>query len=251
MFKGKITRISFSIALSIVLLMWLVFLVDYLFPELKLYRYGVYPLKKEGLIGILASPFLHSMRDFSHILSNSLPIFILSWLLFYHYRKIATKSFISIYLLTGVGIWLLGRENYHIGMSGVIYGLTSFLVFSGFFRKNMRVAGISLFVVFIYGSMVWGVLPWKEGVSWEAHLLGLFSGVIIAVIFKEKGPQPAKLRYEIEEELGIEPEFEYWRKDFIPPTIETNTDEQQPKISVRYHYTRNKKVDQNSDAKTD
>lgn len=224
--------------------MWLVFSVDYLFPGLKLYTFGVYPLKKEGLIGIFASPFLHGTKDFSHILSNSLPIFILTWLLFYHYRKIATKSFILIYLLTGIGVWLLGRENYHIGMSGVIYGLTSFLVFSGFFRKNMRVAGISLFVVFVYGSMVWGVLPWREGVSWEAHLLGLFSGVIVAIIFKEKGPQPVKLRYEIEEELGIEPEFEYWREDYIPPTIQTPQHVQQPQIVIKYQFIPTpKKVD--------
>ncbi|WP_051568342.1 rhomboid family intramembrane serine protease [Crocinitomix catalasitica] len=217
MFNSKVTRISFTIALSVLTIMWLVFILDYSLG-LKLYKYGVYPQRNSGLIGIITAPFIHSTKDFSHIFSNSGPIFILTWLLFYHYRDIATRAFVSIFLLTGISLWFLGRENYHVGMSGVIYGLTAFLVFSGFFRKNMRVAGISLFVIFIYGSMVWGVLPWKEQVSWEGHLLGLFSGLIMAVLLKSIGPQPEKLRYEIEEELGIEPELEYWKEDFVPPT---------------------------------
>jgi membrane associated rhomboid family serine protease len=215
MFNSKITRISFTIALSLVILMWLVFLLDYT-VELNLYKFGVYPKSPAGLVGIITAPFIHSTKDFSHIISNSMPIFILSWLLFYHYRNVATSAFISIYLLTGISLWLLGRENYHVGMSGVIYGLTTFLIFSGFFRKNIRVAGISLIVVFLYGSMVWGVLPWKQSVSWEGHLLGAFSGIIMSVILNRKGPEPAKMRYEIEEELGIEPEFEYWKEDFVP-----------------------------------
>ncbi len=246
MLTRKVTRISFFIAFAIVTLMWLVFLLDYLL-ELDLYRFGVRPGETNGLTGILFSPFLHSTRDFGHILNNSLPTFVLTWLLFYHYRKIATKSFIAIYVLAGLGTWFLGRESYHIGMSAVIYGLTSFLIFSGFFRKNMRVAGISLFVIFIYGSMVWGIFPIKTGVSWEGHLAGLFAGIIVAVIFKQKGPQPAKMRYEIEEEMGIEPELEYWREDFVPPNLthsqQPTTGENsakntpnQPKIFIKYNY---------------
>lgn len=234
MFKGKITRISFSIAFGLVFLMWAVFALDY-FLELDLYRFGVLPLEFSGLKGILFSPFLHSTRDFGHILNNSGPMFILTWLLFYHYRTIATPSFLLIYFLAGLGTWLLGESNYHIGMSGVIYGLTSFLVFSGFFRKNMRVAAISLFVVFIYGSMVWGIFPIKVGVSWEGHLSGLVSGIIVALLFKQRGPQPAKMRYEVEEELGIEPELEYWKEDFVPPQPKAQN-EHQPKVIIHYSY---------------
>lgn len=214
--------------------MWLVFALDYGL-HLELFRYGVHPGDPHGLVGVLTSPFLHSTRDFGHIINNSLPAFILTWLMFYHYRKIATKSFIVIYLLSGLGTWFLGNPNYHIGMSGVIYGLTAFLVFSGFFRKNMKVAAISLFVVFIYGSMIWGILPIKVGVSWEGHLSGLFAGIIAAVLFKQVGPQPAKMRYEIEEELGIEPELEYWREDFVPPAPPVISDNQ-PKIIFKYSY---------------
>lgn len=215
MFDLKITRIALGISFFLVFIMWVVYFVDVQF-DLKLYQYGLYPKKTEGLIGILTSPFIHSTRDLSHIFNNSIPTFILSWMLFYHYRTIATKVFVFIYLMSGITMWFFARESYHIGMSGVIYGLTSFLVLSGFFRKNMRAAAVSLFVVFIYGSMVWGIFPTEVGVSWEAHLTGLFSGLFIAVFYKNAGPQPAKMKYEIEEELGIETEEEYWKTDYTP-----------------------------------
>ncbi len=240
MFSKKITRISFAIAFTVVMLMWLVFAFDY-YLELDLYRYGVRPGEWSGLIGVIASPFLHSTHDVGHILNNSLPAFLLTWLLFYHYRTIATKSFLMIFILSGLGTWYLGKESYHIGMSGVIYGLTSFLVLSGFFRKNMRVAGISLFVIFIYGSMIWGIFPIKTGVSWEGHLSGLFAGLMAAVLFKQVGPQPKKLRYEMEEELGIEPEEEYWKEGYFERKKQEKEQqlalqENKPRIIIKYNY---------------
>lgn len=243
MFNKKVTRISFAIAFTLLLLMWAVFAFDY-YLELDLYRYGVRPGELSGLIGVITSPFLHGTRDYGHILSNSMPAFLLTWLLFYHYRTIATKVFLMIFILAGLGTWYLGKESYHIGMSGVIYGLTSFLVFSGFFRKNMRVAGISLFVIFIYGSLIWGILPIKIGVSWEGHLSGLFAGIMAAVLFKEVGPQPAKLTYEVEEELGIESEEEYWKEGYFARKQEERQraqkqaalQENQPQIIIKYNY---------------
>jgi membrane associated rhomboid family serine protease len=211
----KVTWISFSIAFLLVLAMWLVFSLDYVL-ELDLYKFGLYPKKASGLIGVITSPFIHSTQDFSHILNNSAPAFVLTWLLFYHYRTLAMRSFIFIYLFTGLGMWFFARENYHIGMSGIIYGLTAFLVISGFVRKNMRVAAISLMVVFLYGSMVWGIFPTKVGVSWEAHFLGLLSGIMIAIYFRKSGPQPGKMIYEVQEELGIEPTEEYWKVGYKP-----------------------------------
>ncbi|MFT5819629.1 MAG: membrane associated rhomboid family serine protease [Crocinitomix sp.] len=247
MFGNKITRISFGIAFTILLMMWVVFGFDY-FLELDLYRYGVRPGEFSGLIGVIASPFLHSTTDVGHILNNSLPAFLLTWLLFYHYRTIATKAYLMIFILSGLGTWYLGKESFHIGMSGVIYGLTSFLVLSGFFRKNMKVAGISLFVIFVYGSMIWGIFPIKEGVSWEGHLSGLFAGFMAAVLFKQVGPQPKKLRYEIEEELGIESEEEYWKEGYFArkqaekeqrqaqQQQQAALQENQPRIIIKYNY---------------
>ena len=232
MTERKLTFLAIYISLTLLAVMWSVFFLDY-YLDLSLYRFGVYPLEAEGLLGILFSPFIHNTTDFAHILNNSFPAFVLTWLLFYHYRTIATKSFVTIYFLSGLGLWFVGRESFHIGMSGVIYGLTSFLVFSGFFRKNMRVAAVSLIVIFLYGSLVWGIFPIKEHVSWEAHTMGLFSGIITAILFRRSGPQPKKMRYELEEEIeeefGIEPEFEYWKteKPSLPPKNE-------PRIIINY-----------------
>lgn len=129
-------------------------------------------------------------------------------------------------------MWFFARESYHIGMSGVIYGLTSFLVLSGFLRKNMKVAAISLAVIFYYGSMVWGIFPAKVGVSWEAHAIGLLSGVLIAIYYRDAGPQPAKMKYEIEEELGFESDEEYWKAGYRPKPKEP-----QPQNTIVYRYT--------------
>lgn len=208
--------------------------------QLDLYQFGIYPLHAKGLIGILAAPFIHSTEDFGHIFNNSVPAFILTWLLFYNYRTIATQVFIIIYFLTGIGMWFLARESYHIGMSGVIYGLTSFLVFSGFFRKNMRVAAVSLFVIFLYGSMVWGIFPTSVHISWEGHALGFFSGIIVAVLYKHSGPQPKKLMYEIEEDLGWEPEGDYWKGEEAL-SVQEPEPEKETQITVTYEYKENKK----------
>lgn len=231
--ETKIRRISFGIAFSIVMLMGVVFLYDYYF-SLELYKFGVYPRSFSGLIGILTSPFIHSTANYSHLLNNSIPIFVLTWLLFYSYRTIAAKVFVFIYFATGIFVWLLGRESYHIGMSGVIYGLTSFLIVSGFFRKNMRIAGISLLVIFLYGSIIWGVIPLDPSISWEGHFFGFLSGMIMAGVYRKAGPQPEKYRYEIEEDLGFEYEDEFWlEKPFTSVTDTQELDNNRP-IIINY-----------------
>jgi len=234
--ERKVAYLSFLISISVVFLMLLVFLYDKTF-HLKLYTFGVYPRKLTGLVGVLTSPFIHNTSDWGHFLNNSYPIFVLTWLLFYSYRTIAFQSFIWIYFMTGVFVWIFGRESYHIGMSGVIYGLTSFLILSGFFRKNLKVAGVSLLVVFLYGSIIWGVFPQDPGVSWEGHFFGFLSGLIMAVVFKKNGPQSPKYNYEIEEELGLEPENEYWKEE---------KEEDKPKenpLTIHYTYKPKKKED--------
>lgn len=245
--ENKITRISFGIAISIVTLMVIVFLYDFNF-HLDLYKLGVLPRNGSGLIGVLTSPFIHSTDNYSHILNNSIPMFVLTWLLFHSYRTVASKVFIFIYLFTGGVVWLLGRETYHIGMSGVIYGLTSFLIASGFYRKNMRVAGISLLVIFLYGSIIWGVIPLDPSISWEGHFFGFLSGLIMAGVFRNSGPQPAKFRYEVEEDLGFEYDEEFWLDKPIDDIldidhevidIEPDVSNQYEPFSVNYIYVPN------------
>jgi len=170
-----------------VFLMWLVKIIEVLF-ETDLSHFGIYPLAAQGLPGILFSPFIHA--DFTHLFNNSIPLFFLSIALFYFYSEVALKVFIWTYFLTGLLVWIAGRAAWHIGASGLVYGLASFLFFSGIIRRYFRLIALSLLIVFLYGSMVWGLFPGVyKNVSWESHMLGFFSGVVLAVWFRNQGPQ--------------------------------------------------------------
>lgn len=188
------------------MLLWSIFYVDST-TRFDFYKFGVLPRQVEGLKGVIFMPFIHSQRDFNHILSNSVPIFVLTALLIYFYRSIALRVWVIIWLATGFLTWYIAQKgmSYHVGISGVIYGLFGFLFFSGIFRRNQSLWGISLMVIFLYGSLIWGIFPTKEPISWEGHLAGLLTGILCAISFRKMGPQATKYRYEIEEELGIEP----------------------------------------------
>ncbi|MCK4676643.1 MAG: rhomboid family intramembrane serine protease [Bacteroidales bacterium] len=182
------------------LLLWLIKLSEIVF-SVDLAFLGIYPLKARGLTGILFSPLLHG--DIPHLATNSAPLLVLGVMLFYFYRKIAYNVFFLIYLLGGLWVWFGAREAFHIGASGLIYGLASFLFFSGWIRKDVRLSALSLVVVFVYGSMVWGIFPNfnpKPDISWESHLYGFISGLILAFYFKKFGPQPKRYTWEEEEE---------------------------------------------------
>jgi membrane associated rhomboid family serine protease len=150
--------------------------------------YGIYPRTIHGLIGVIAAPLLHA--DYDHLISNSVPLLILGSIIFYFYRSIAFQVFFWVYLMTGIWVWAAARDSYHIGASGILYGFVSFLFFSGVFRKDTRLLALSLFVAFIYGGTVWGILPIKEGISWESHMLGTLAGLITAYNFRKEGPAP-------------------------------------------------------------
>jgi membrane associated rhomboid family serine protease len=170
-----------------VFVMWLVKITELLF-NLDLTNFGIYPLSFKGLPGIIFSPFIHA--DFGHLFNNSLPLFFLGTALFYFYSEVAVKVSLWTYLLTGILVWLAGRDAWHIGASGLIYGLASFLFFSGIIRKYFRMVALSLLIVFLYGSMVWGIFPnIYRNVSWESHMLGFISGIILAVVYRKEGPQ--------------------------------------------------------------
>ncbi len=166
--------------------------------ELSLAEGGVYPRRWSGLQGILFSPLIHG--NWKHLIDNSMPAFLLSLALFYFYRDIAYKIWLLIYLIGGILLWGVGREAYHIGASGLIYGLAAFLFLSGIIRRVRSLTAISLLVVFWYGSMVWGLLPFDFEVSFEAHITGAVSGVVLAIIYRDQGPEPEKSLLEEEEE---------------------------------------------------
>jgi membrane associated rhomboid family serine protease len=153
------------------------------------------------LPGILFSPFIHS--GFKHLFDNSIPLFFLATALFYFYSEVALKVLSWTYFLTGLLVWIAGREAWHIGASGLVYGLASFLFFSGIIRRYFRLIALSLLIVFLYGSMVWGIFPGiYKNVSWESHMLGFFSGVALSVWYRKEGPQQPVYEWMEEEETG-------------------------------------------------
>jgi membrane associated rhomboid family serine protease len=169
---------------SFVILLWIILIAQQTFNLNFPYEFGLLPRIFSGLIGIITSPLIHG--GYAHLFSNTLPLFLLSAGIVYFYPETAFKVIGIIYLATGLLVWLLARPVYHIGASGLIYGFAAFLFFSGIFKRDNRSIGLSLLVTFIYGGMVWGILPGQPGISWESHFFGGITGVICAFIFRKK-----------------------------------------------------------------
>jgi len=174
-----------------------IFFIEVIF-EINLSNYGIYPRNFSGLKGVLFAPFLHG--DASHLINNAIPLLILGTTLFYFYKEIALKVFLWIFLMGGFWTWVSAREAMHIGASGVIYGLFSFLLISGFIRRNIQLIAISFFVVFIYGSMIWGIFPIKKHISFESHFWGFVAGLILAIYYRKQGPQKKVHHWEEDDE---------------------------------------------------
>lgn len=246
--KRLFTGIYF--ALIIVAMMWLVKAVE-LIAGISFATFGVLPLKLKGLSGVLLSPLIHA--DIGHLTANSAPMFFLTAALFYYYRKNAIKILTALWILTGIWVWLFARGNsYHIGASGVVYGLAAFHLTGGIIRKEPRLMAFSMLVIFLYGSMVWGFFPDffpKKNISWESHLMGAIAGVILGIYYRKTGPQAKVYDWDDEEDDELENELEVKVKDYgqsrneqqetstetaglkdCPTTTDTNTG------NISYHY---------------
>ena len=186
--------------LFFLLIMWGVKIFEILYNTSYI-DLGVLPRSFKGLKGIIFSPFIH--KDLSHLINNSMPIIVLGSSLSYFYPRIKFRLVLWLYFTCGILLWGIGRSSFHIGASGFIYALASFIFFSGLMKKNKRLSALSLVVVFIYGSMFWGLLPTHENVSWEGHLSGLIAGLIIAFFFKNLGPKKDVYQWEIDEQDEI------------------------------------------------
>ena len=196
--RKNLKSLKFSVIILIII--WSVKLFEIVF-DYDFTEYGVLPRNFNGLKGILFSPLIHS--DVNHLLSNSLPVIILCLLIFNFYSQIAKKIFIYLYFISGLWLWCIGRESFHIGASGLIYAMASFLFFSGILRKNSQLSAVALLVIFIYGGLFWGLFPIHKNVSWEGHLTGFIAGVLVSFICRKDGPKRKKYNWEIEEDLEI------------------------------------------------
>ncbi len=182
----------------VVAFMWLVKGAELLFDS-NFHFLGIFPGRLTALSGIITSPFIHS--GLRHLFNNTIPLFILGTALFYFYSEVSFRVLLWVTLLTGLAVWITGRPAWHIGASGIVYGLASFLFVSGIIRRHIPLMALSLLVAFVYGEMVWGIFPgFRLEISWESHMLGAAAGVIMAVWYRAEGPQRPVPFYEREEE---------------------------------------------------
>ena len=182
--KKEISNFIYKIRFPIMLLLllWLIEAADNVL-SLNLHVLGIYPREWSGFPGIFTSPFIHS--TWGHLASNSLPILVLTSIMVLFYRKVATQSLISIMVGTGIMVWLFASPSYHIGASGVVYGLVAFVFWTGVFKKNMKSIVLALIVLTLYSGSVESMFPNVEkNISWESHLFGAMVGLVTAFVFK-------------------------------------------------------------------
>ena len=189
-------RLAAKISLGFVVLIWLIGLLNWGL-DLELERFGVRPRQLAGLPGILLAPLLHG--GFSHLLANSLPLLVLGTVMLHLYPSSALKVIPAVYLGSGVAVWLFARGSVHIGASGLVYGLVSYIFVAGLIRRDRRAIAASLLVCFLYGALAWGVLPIEPGVSWETHLSAALIGLALAIALRRLDIPPRK-RYAWEDE---------------------------------------------------
>lgn len=168
-----------------VAVMWIILAFDEVY-RLGLARFGILPRTLQGLRGIVCAPLIHGGVD--HLLNNSVPLLVLGWFTMYFYPKASGRVVLISWFTTGLWVWAVGRESYHIGASGIVYALAGFIFFSGVIRRRIALMAVSLIVVFLYGSMWWGALPLQPQVSWESHLFGGIVGSLMAWFYRKVPP---------------------------------------------------------------
>ena len=250
----KFTNTVVLLPLFFVVLLWFVFWLEVRF-DFDFVQNGIYPRTLSGLQGVIFSPFIHA--DSEHLYNNSLPLLVLVAALQFFYPKQSVQVIIFGILLSGIFTWSIGRENYHIGASGLIYVLFSFIFFKGIQTKHIRLVALSLAVIVVYGGLVWYVFPSPEitgnkSISWEGHLGGLLTGFFLSLVYKT--PQYKKvIKYDWEH-----PDFDASNDKFMQrfddngnfvniPKIEENEEQQEfskyytSNFSVAYEIVINEK----------
>lgn len=223
------------------ILIWAVYWLE-LMLGVNFNTFGVMPRTVSGLKGILFSPFIHGSLE--HLYNNTIPLGLLLAALWYFYRDVAWKIVFFGILMSGGLLWLIGRTSYHIGASGLIYVLASFIFFKGVFSSYFRLIALSLIIVFIYGSLLWYIFPVKEGISWEGHLAGFITGLFLASIVKSAVPKPMKYEWERDDfneddDLFLKHFDEEGNFKELPKVISNDEDE----VTINYIYKEKRTTD--------
>jgi membrane associated rhomboid family serine protease len=230
-------RDSFLPPLYFTLFLWFVHLAK-VWLDKDWSDWGIYPREAFGLKGILFAPFLHA--DWGHLASNSIPFLVLATMIIYFYPRVALRAFTILYFVTGILVWLFARADvYHIGLSYVVYGLVSFVFWTGIFRRSIRSIILALIVISLYSGMFEGVLPTAEilrrNISWESHLIGAIVGVFVAYFYKEELEDDEKEHHHYADEVKA---FYFDRTVFDKTLAERRYEEEQTRIMLEDEYRR-------------
>ncbi len=196
-------RVSYAVLGAAALLagIWLVWLVSFALGW-PINDLGIAPRQLSGLIGILTAPLVHA--SFAHLVSNTLPLGLLSALALYAYPLATRRALPAIWLLSGLLVWVFARPSFHVGISGIVHGLMFYLFVIGLLRRDRLAVAITLVVFFLYGGMVMTVLPLEQGVSFEYHAAGALIGFVAAILLRKTDPAPPRKRYDWEDDLNDE-----------------------------------------------
>lgn len=217
------------VPLILSLAMWIVYKLDGAY-DLDLFVYGLYPRSPLGLRGVLTSPLLHDTRSYFHVFENTVALLFFGTLLYYFYRQIATKVLVVSWLMTGLLVWSIAKPVFHIGMSGVIYALAFFLITSSIIRKNRQLTGLNFLIIFLYGSIFWGLFPLMPRVSWESHLFGAISGVALGLYYRKFVPHHIEVKPPIQDDPNDDAEDAWWKTGVI------NENKPQQETTIHYEY---------------
>ena len=190
--------LAIRLSIGFVVLLWIIHLMNWGL-DADLSPFGLRPRELSGLLGIFSAPLVHS--DFAHLFANSVPLATVGVAMLFLYPQSTPRVLPVVYLGPGVLVWMFGRGSVHLGASGLVYGLVSYVLLAGLLRRDRRAIAASLLVVFLYGSLAWGVLPIQPGVSWETHLSAAVIGALLALALRRLDIPPRK-RYVWEDQAA-------------------------------------------------
>jgi len=221
--KTSSERRQFSHAIFIPIIIGILMIMTFMLEKGMNWHFhsaGIFPRRLENLWGVFTIIFVHA--DWSHLANNTFSFLILGSSLYFFYKQIASKVLVISYIFSGLILWTIGRESWHIGASGLIYSLAFFLFFSGLLRKHIPLISISFIVTLLYGNMIWHIFPWqiKDPISWEGHLAGGIVGFVLSLVYKNNGPQKPIKQWEEENEDNDENAFWNEEEDIEPEKSE-------------------------------
>lgn len=220
----------------------MVYKMDVLY-KLNLYEYAVFPRTSHGLLGIITTPLIHDTSGYNHIFENTIALLFFGTFLYYFYNRIASRIILFSWILTQFMVWLMAKPVYHVGMSGVIYSLAFFLITGSIIRKNKQLTGVLFLIIFLYGSIFWGLFPLMPGISWESHLMGAVTGTILGLLYRKVEAANVVVTPPIVDDPADDDPQAWWKTGVIPEKPPIDPLGSEP--TIHYHYTPKKEENKN------